>query len=1096
MASTVTVTILFTDMVGSTELSSRLDANAADELRQGHFSVLRQALAASEGREVKNTGDGLMAVFTSPSAALNCAVGMQQGVELDNRRSARQLGLRVGVSGGEVTTEDDDYFGDPVIEAARLCAACDGGQVLASEIARIMAGRRSPHRFRALGERTLKGMAEPVSVCEVEWEPLPVAAGTPLPDRLQPISSAGLFGFFGRQPEQERLLAAVSAVVDGGRRVAFISGEPGIGKTSLCRVVAQEAHDRGVTVLYGRSDEDLGVSYQPLAEALNQLVIHADEALLARHVAENGGALASLVPALSKRMPGLTEVRTADPDTERFRLFGAVVGLLSLVSSEESLLLVLDDLHWADRATLQLTRHLACSDQLSKVMILGTYRDSDLAAGSPLADMLASLRREVAVERIDLAGLDDTEVVEMMEKVAGHEMNEAGVDLAHAVRRETEGNPFFTTEMLRHLGEAGLVFQDATGRWVANEDLYERGLPQSVREVVGQRVDRLGEEARRVLSLAAVIGRDFDVGLLARVAAIDEDGLLDLIDEATEAGLVVEVEGVIDRFGFAHALTQHTLYEDLGATRRSRAHRKTAEVLEGLCGDTPEQRAGELARHFVAATRTVDTTKAISYSRMAGAQALAQHAPADALGWFMQALDLSTQAPLDQAVLCDLLIGLGTAQRQSGLPAHRETLLRAAAVAESLGNSELLVAAALANSRSGASAAGLVDRERVEVLERALEMSGDVESVERALLLVTLANELTYADQPDRRARLIDDALQTARRSDDPFVRLAVISRAYQDEFLPDNLETRLSDLAEAVAIASTVGDPVARFRAHYNRAVACVQAGDRAGFDVHIDGCKEMVDQLGPYERWTVVLLQSMRSLLSGDLPAAESQADAALAVAAESAPEALAAYGAQLSEIRYAQGRLDEIVEFFAQAAIDNPGLPVIRAAIARNLCELERDDEALAMIEDDIDDGFVSYPYNGTWLPAMACLAEACSGAGRVDGAQRLYDLLVPWHSQVVCVGPTTQGPVALYLAMLSTFLGHYDDAERHFAESLELSLGLQAPYWSARTRFEWAKMARLGGRDGDEGHAAEMLTSALAAARTHGFKVLEERVAALS
>ena len=150
MASTVTVTILFTDMVGSTELSSRLDANAADELRQGHFSVLRQALAASEGREVKNTGDGLMAVFDSPSAALNCAVGMQQGVELDNRRSARQLGLRVGVSGGEVTTEDDDYFGDPVIEAARL-RGLRRRAVLASEIARIMAGRRSPHRFRPSG---------------------------------------------------------------------------------------------------------------------------------------------------------------------------------------------------------------------------------------------------------------------------------------------------------------------------------------------------------------------------------------------------------------------------------------------------------------------------------------------------------------------------------------------------------------------------------------------------------------------------------------------------------------------------------------------------------------------------------------------------------------------------------------------------------------------------------------------------------------------------------------------------------------------------------------------------------------------------------
>ena len=339
-------------------------------------------------------------------------------------------------------------------------------------------------------------MAEPVSVCEVEWEPLPVAAGLPLPDRLQPISSAGLFGFFGRQPGTERLLEAVKDVVDGGRRVAFISGEPGIGKTSLCRVVAQEAHDRGVTVLYGRSDEDLGVSYQPLAEALNQLVIHADEALLARHVAEHGGALASPCPCPVEAHAGGDRGPDRRPGHRTVQALrggrrAVVVGLERRkppVGARRPALGRQGDPP-ADPASCVLRPALEGHDP-RHLPGFGSR------AGDPLADMLASLRREVAVERIDLAGLDDTEVVEMMEKVAGHEMNEAGVDLAHAVRRETEGNPFFTTEMLRHLGEAGLVFQDATGRWVANEDLYERGLPQSVREVVGQRVDRLGEEVR------------------------------------------------------------------------------------------------------------------------------------------------------------------------------------------------------------------------------------------------------------------------------------------------------------------------------------------------------------------------------------------------------------------------------------------------------------------------------------------------------------------------------------------------------------------------------------------------------------------------
>ena len=526
MATTETVTVLFTDMVGSTQLVSQLEPQAADELRRTHFSVLRQALAAHHGTEVKSLGDGLMAVFSSPSAAVAwvrspCNSSRQAGEPTITTR----VGLRVAMSVGEVTTEEADDFGEPVVEAARLCAQCDGGRSAATEAVRILSGRRSPYPFALIGERELKGLPAPVSVLEVQWEPVGDTAEAPLPERLEPTGTLeGLFGFVGRDGELQELNEAVKRASEGSRQTALVSGEPGIGKSlSPCRQVARSAHAQGLCVLYGRCDEDLSLSYQPFVEALNHLVIHANEDLLNEHVLAHGGAALELVLALAIRVPGTPSMQGGDPDTERFRLFGAVVGLLSLVSTEESLLLVLDDLHWADRATLQLTRHLACSDQLSKIMILGTYRDSDLAAGSPLADTLVSLRREVAVERIDLAGLDDTEIIEMMEKVAGHEMNEAGVDLAHAVRRETEGNPFFTTEMLRHLGEAGLVFQDDTGRWVANEDLYERGLPQSVREVVGQRVDRLGEEARRVLSLAAVIGRDFDVGLLARVAAIDED---------------------------------------------------------------------------------------------------------------------------------------------------------------------------------------------------------------------------------------------------------------------------------------------------------------------------------------------------------------------------------------------------------------------------------------------------------------------------------------------------------------------------------------------------------------------------------------------
>jgi predicted ATPase len=553
------------------------------------------------------------------------------------------------MSCGETSFEDDDYFGDPVVEAARICALCEGSQVLASESVKTMAGRRCPHPFTVIGDRELKGLPDPVTLCEVGWAPVTTPVGIPLPDRME-STTASLFGFFGRQPEIDRLVEAVKNAAEGTHSVVLLSGEPGIGKTSLCKEVARAANDLGVPVLYGRCDEDLVVSYQPFAEALAHLVVHAEDSLLSDHVAESGGALLNMVPALAKRMPEVPGIRNGDPDSERLRLFGAVVNLLSVASADRGLLLVLDDLHWADKASLQLLRHVASSMQLPKLMVIGMYRPSDLHSRSLLSDTLASLRREVSAQRINLIGLEDFEIIEMMERVAGHEMNQDGIDLAHAVRQETEGNPFFATELLRHLGETGLIYQDETGRWVASEDLYEKGLPQSVREVVGQRVDRLGGETRRVLSYAAVIGRTFDIEVLATVADVDEDALLDIMDNGVQAGLLVEVEGTVERFSFAHALTQHTLYEDQGATRRARAHHKVAQVLEELPGAAPETRAAELARHFAAATKTADATKALTYSKLAGEQALAQLAPADALEWFGQALELCSQVRPDDSL--------------------------------------------------------------------------------------------------------------------------------------------------------------------------------------------------------------------------------------------------------------------------------------------------------------------------------------------------------------------------------------------------------------------------------------------------------------
>ncbi len=495
MAVRESATILFTDLVGSTELSQSLSPGDADQVRRAHFATLRKAIASSEGTEVKNLGDGIMVAFPAASIGLSCAVAMQQAVDAQQPRSGHTLGLRVGLSGGEVTKESgkdgDDYFGDPVIEAARLCARAEGGQILASQFVQVMAGRRSPHAFAPVGELELKGLAEPLETVEVGWEPLAEDSGgatvdeIPVPRRLLFVPMPGRV--IGRHLHLATLEEAYKRVASRqGREVVLIAGEAGQGKTTLAAEAARRAHAEGAIVLLGRCDEELGVPYAPFAEALNHYVSHAPEELLTAHVAAHGPELSRLSRALRSRVQGLAAPsEAADAETERYVLYAAVLGILAAACEERPVVLVLDDLQWADVASLQLLRHLVKEADPLQLLILGTYRDTELSPTHPLTETLGALRREPGVGRITLKGLDDDEVVRYLEAAAGHDLSKEGLDLAHAVYGETDGNPFFVGEVLRHISESGGALGDEAGQWESATILFtdlvgSTELPQSL----------------------------------------------------------------------------------------------------------------------------------------------------------------------------------------------------------------------------------------------------------------------------------------------------------------------------------------------------------------------------------------------------------------------------------------------------------------------------------------------------------------------------------------------------------------------------------------------------------------------------------------
>ena len=1093
--TTENVVILFTDVVGSTELSQRLSQDLADEVRRDHVSVLRRAIAKSGGREVKHLGDGLMVVFSSASAALACAVAMQQGVESANRGALHAVGLRVGISGGEVVVEEGDYFGDPVVEAARLCARCDGGQILAARIVPAMAGRRSRIECRELGDLELKGLPEPVPAVDVVWEPVGGAGAAervPLPTRLAVRPDVGVVGRSGEVASGTEACKRVAN--GGGREVVLVSGEAGQGKTTLVAEVARAGFDSGATVLFGHCEEELATPYQLFAEALGHYVTHAPQAELEAHVAAHGSELSRLVPALASRVRDLPPTKATDADTERFLLFGAVAGLLATIGADHPVVIVLDDLQWADKGSLLLLRHLASSDTPLRLLVLGTYRDSELAHAHALVDTLAALRRHDGLSRIDLVGLDDTGVLELMEAAAGHALDDSGVWLAHAIYRETDGNPFFVSEVLRNLVETGAIRQNDEGRWIPEATLDVTALPDSVREVIGARVLRLGREAGRILSVAAVIGRDFDLDLLAASTNSDEDDVLDVLDAAAGVSLVRELADTPGHFNFAHALIQHTLYEDLGVTRRARAHRAVAEALEELCGDQPGARVGELARHWCNATQPIDLTKAISYARQAGDAALAALSPDEALGHYRQAIELSDQrGGPDSAEALDLSIGLGIAQRSAGDSAFGSTLLDAARRAVELDEDSRLVAAVLANCRGFASSIGEVDTEKLAFLELALERLTP-DQVERALVLATICLELTYGGAVERRSALADEAMEIARAVGDDVAVVQVETRLVAGLQAPFWLDRYRALVADAAVRVQRIGDPALVALVNGIRANIAMWSGDVVALDDLLASQQSAVERAGnPFLRWTLAMHEFVRAVLAGDCDLAQERADHAFRVGTEGdQPEAALSHAAQSLAVSWMRGSAGDAVSLVARVVEDNPGVPAFRAFLA--LASVEGDPgRTRELVEEFTAGGFALSPDNA-WLDGMVEYAEAAIECRHVVAAEGILREIAPFADLVAFSSATCEGPVSHYLGGLAAVLGRYEEAGAYFVRSAALCEHMGARFFGARTDLLWGRMLAERDGPGDRERGRRLLEQARSAAEAGGYEAVRRRAEA--
>jgi class 3 adenylate cyclase len=1079
-----TAIVLFTDLVGSTELRSRLGEDAAEQLRHKHDALVADAVEASRGNFVKNLGDGIMATFTGASDAITAAVAIQQAIGRHNRSGAANLDVRIGISAGDVVFEGDDCFGTPVIEAARLCSASAGGQILASELVRGLA-RSSGGTFTPVGSLELKGLTEPVPAVQVDWDPLPQSS-VPLPTFLTDIGRI----FVGRDGELERLGQLWKEAAEGELRVVLVAGEPGVGKTRLAAELARSVHDAGATVLAGRCDEDLGVPYQPFVEALRHFVDHAP--LVSGRLGRYGGELARLVPELSEQAPGLPAPLRSDPETERYRLFDAVATWLSVASTEEPLLLVLDDLQWAAKPTLLLLRHVVRA-RGGRVLVLCTYRDTELTHDHPLVELVADLRRQGGVERLSLSGLDDVGVAAIVEQALGRALDEATLALAGAVYAETEGNPFFVREVLRHLAETGAV-ERREGGWTTRLPVEELGIPEGVREVVGRRLSRLAADTNQALRVAAVVGSEFELGVVQAAGDLGEETLLGAVEEAAAARVVTEVSAT--RFRFAHALVRATLYESLTAARKVTLHRKAAEAIETIHEGALDNYVPALAHHWANASAPLtDPVRAVDYARRAGDRALAQLAHDEAADYYASGLDLLDAGAADPADprRLELLIGRGEAERRAGDPGYRQTLLDAAHLARQLGDAGALARAVLANTRGNLWNVVLqVDADQVEVLEAAIAAVGQDDLSVRARLLAALGLELAWEPEPRRRLGLSEEALRIASSLGDPATLAHVLLARDYTITAPDNATERFTASAQLLEIAEQLGDPVLASRALSLRFKAAMELADVAEAERSLARNRELVAHLGqPALTWATMHHDATLRVLHGDVDAE------AAALAAEDfglvtigRPDIHFLSLGHWRTLRWDQGRIGEFEDWTRQV-LERTQLPTGKAFYALILLETDQMEAAASVFDELSATGFAHPTNNVMWLMFATECAWVCARLGRDDCVPRLRAMLEPYAEQLVVgsfAGWVT-GPVAFYLGVLATTVGDWENAEAHFASAAATHERIAAPTWLAHIRVEWARMLLARAEPGDGERALDLVRQALATARELGLANIE-------
>ena len=1066
-----TVTILFTDVERSTDLGNAAGDISAREIMRAHDEIIRTAVQEHSGREIKSLGDGFMIGFTSARRAVSCAVAIQRALHAARRDKPHQVpAVRIGLNAGEVVHDDDDMFGTSVAAAARITARAKGGQILASSVVKALVGTLPEIEFRDAGNHRLKGFDEEWHLLEVTW------VGDPVMHRARNRTP-----FVGRDQERSELRRLVDGLAEGKGSLALIGGEPGVGKTRLAEEIAQEAKKEGHRILVGRChDVDAPTPYLPFVELLEAAAHDVDRETFRMALGEAAGEIAKVMPQLRSLYDDIPPGLDLPSEQERRYLFNSIGEFVERAAAVTPVVVILDDLQWADQPSLALLESIARRLERMPVVIIGTYRNVELDLHRPLSKTLDHLLRQRLAERITLKRMSEKGVEAMLTRLAG---SAPPPELVTIIFKETDGNAFFVEELFRHLCEENGLLDDE-GRWREGIHLGEIDVPEGVRLVIGRRLERLDETALKILTVAAVLGRTFDYELLAATSDSDEDTLLDAIEDAQKLTLISPLGSVPSetRYEFVHELIRQTLISGISLPRRQRLHLRVATAMEKLYDASLAERAADVLNHlYQAGAGTSD--QAIRLLLLAGTRAQESAAFEDSLRYFEEAMTLID--PNERSLKAHALVGLGHAQRSlSRVDEAVSNWSEALTIFDELGDIDSLGEV----GRHMVMQLGWAGRweELVQIAGRVLGVLGQEPTPERALLLAFGAIGLGWAGFYDAAKPMLDEALEIAESLGED----EILGQIYA---VDSSLHYAYGRLTESIEVGDRAIERLKRTGAQWDYVTALAFVNMSRAFTARIEGLEKPIreqERLAERLGFGGGLMLATRARFGLAMTGPQSlddyerlaQRDYDICVEYELpwTPQSHVFIG----RARFLQGRLDEALEHGRIGKETDPPSVLYGFGLGTQFtlsAYANQRDEAMELWEEIkliLPEAGVSNPFGRQCLVDYA--VEGLFALGEDALAGSLHDVLVDTWTGV---------PMRFSGQLIETIAGiaataakRWDEAEDHFEKALATAeeTGLTLAGLEAE-RFYGTMLLRRGG---DEERARSHLNAALEGFRQIG------------